>query len=421
MTGIHCQSRILKLLRERSRNFDALLSNMWGIYPTDLMEILEVLVKEGSIKQQNGLFSLTEKKDLVANCNTEQAKQNFQKILAELHDPHSLDYEWWFTLDTLEYVCQRMQDMIDLRLAKLCFLGSPLVGAFCHCMQVGNEICIVDISAPTLRAIEVGSINFGAELHLVHHDLQHPLPKVLLHNFDLVFLDPPWYVDYYQLFISRAVELIDNGLICVALFPLLTRPRAIEERYEIFERIVDMGLIPVSLETEVLGYKTPFFEEISLTQKGIKLRDNWRKGDLLILTTSNLTKPFITGDYQIEMENWREVVIGRNKVKIKINNSKEYEMPSIEPLYSDSEILKSVSRRAPERKDIGLWTSGHRVFKLSGNDVILIILECLSQHLSLGVIVEYISQTFKVNKEEIWEDVRGCYNRLKEAVQNEIV
>lgn len=418
MQGIEIQDRIMILLRNGSKTFHEILDGMLGIYPIDLQDELGLLLQKGSISQRLGRFYLSEKMPLITD-DIEKAKTGLEDIISALHNPHSLDYEWWFTPETTEKVFYRITDSIRIESAKMCFLGAPLIGAFCHCLRVGNEICIVDKSVPSLEVISKYA-DRAKNLNLVHHDLQHPLPDELLNRFDIVFLDPPWYVEYYKLFLSRAIEALHRGYIYVVLFPLLTRPNAIQERHEIFELVSAMGLVPVRIEEQILAYQTPLFEKISLSYQSIAVSDNWRKGDLLSLISSVKAEPIVTGFYKIETSDWKEVVIAKSKIKIRLNESNEYERPHIEPVYKDSPILKSVSRRDPKRQEIDLWTSKHQVFKLKGNNIVFLMLKGISENLDINTVINNISEIFKVDSGEIQDEVSQCYCKLREVVDYEI-
>lgn len=414
---INSKDRITVLLRNGSKTFQELLDSMLGMYPMDLINELEILISEGVVIKQAGRFCLSESISLPTN-NIEIAKTKLENIISVLHNPHSLDYEWWFTVDTAENIFLGIKNFV-VESAKICFLGAPLIGAFCRYAGIVNEICIIDKSAPTLATIHA-TTKPTPGLTLINHDLQYPLPEEILGKFDLVFLDPPWYVDYYKLFLSRAIEVLGRGHICVAMFPLLTRPNAIEERHEIFEAISNMGLVPIRLEEQILTYQTPLFEKISLSYHGITVAENWRKGDLLSLVSSARTEPLITGAYKIEVDNWQEVVIGKSKIKIRLAKNQEYETPLIKPLYKESPILKSVSRRDPKRKEIDLWTSKHQVFKLDGNNVVFLVLKGISEGLEINEIVSNISEAFKIIPETIQEEALQCYAKLKEVIDYEI-
>jgi len=418
MQGIETQDRIMILLRNDSKTFHEILEGMLGMYPTELKDEIDLLLQKGSISQRLGRFYLSEEIPLITN-DIERARTRVEDMISDLHNPHSLDYEWWFTPETTEKVFYRIVDSIKVESAKMCFLGAPLIGVFCHYLGVGNEICIVDKSAPSLEIINKhsGSIQ---NLHLIHHDLQYPLPEELLNRFDIVFLDPPWYTEYYKLFLSRATEVLHRGYIYVVLFPLLTRTNAIQERHEIFELISAMGLVPTKIEEQILTYQTPLFEKISLSYQGITVSDNWRRGDLLSLISSDITKPVVTGFYKIETSDWKEVVIAKSKIKIRLSENNEYERPSIEPVYKDSPILKSVSRRDPKRQEIDLWTSKHQVFKLRGNNIVFLILKGISENLDINAIVSNVAENFKIGSDKIQNEIFQCYCKLKEVVDYEI-
>lgn len=67
-----------------------------------------------------------------------------------------------------------------------------------------------------------------------------------------------------------------------------------------------------------------------------------------------------------------------------------------------------------------MWTSKHQVFKLRGNNVVFLILKGLSENLDINTVINNISETFKVDSDEIQNEISQCYCKLKEVVDYEI-
>ena len=77
----------------------------------------------------------------------------------------------------------------------------------------------------------------------------------------------------------------------------------------------------LTLVEQAVTYRTPLFEEISLSRQDVVASGDWRKGDLLALIASDQAEPLITGICRIESDNWGEVLIGKSKIKIRLTGS----------------------------------------------------------------------------------------------------
>ena len=136
----------------------------------------------------------------------------------------------------------------------------------------------------------------------------------------MVFFDPPWYVDYYDLFLRRSLQLVYGRYATVAfvLFPLLTRPASLQERKRVFEIAMSYGLSLVSMEMHVAHYYTPQFEQETLASKGIDAK-NWRRGDLAVFISDGVRLPENIA-LRVEEGHWQELIVGKIKVKVRVKD-----------------------------------------------------------------------------------------------------
>jgi predicted methyltransferase len=91
----------------------------------------------------------------------------------------------------------------------LVFLGDDdLTSAGTQLAGAGRKLTVVDTDEDVLTVLGNAAGRHGWELDLVHHDLREPLPKSMKRRFGAVFTDPPYAVEGFALFVSRAVELM---------------------------------------------------------------------------------------------------------------------------------------------------------------------------------------------------------------------
>ena len=76
-----------------------------------------------------------------------------------------------------------------------------LAGARCKVTALDSDQDVLDLLAAQAR-------ERGWELVTVHHDLRKPIPKRMRGRFGAAFTDPPYAVEGFRLFVSRAVEML---------------------------------------------------------------------------------------------------------------------------------------------------------------------------------------------------------------------
>ena len=182
--------------------------------------------------------------------------------------------------------------------------------------------------------------------------------------------------------------------IAFVLFPLLTRPASLQERKQVFEIAMSYGLSLVSMETHVAHYYTPQFEQETLVRKGIEAK-NWRRGDLVVFISDGTHLPENIA-LRVEEGQWRELIIGKVKVKVRVKdeNPDIYITPELLDFADGHVALPTVSRHDPIRKEIDLWTSTQRGFKIKGWRAIWKIVEGIRDNLSFEEIFESIRREY---------------------------
>lgn len=179
------------------------------------------------------------------------------------------------------------------------------------------------------------------------------------------------------------------------------------------------GLSLLNVEPQAAHYLTPRFEYESLNKKGINVK-NWRKGDLVLFLSDGSRLPENIA-VKVEKFQWKEAIIGKMKIKVKIKdeNPNVYIAPEILTVHGDDAILSSVSRRDPFRNDVDLWTSTQRGFKIRGWKAIWKIIEGMQD------CVETTEEMVNRVKEfypgvdipdSVYKDVEKVWGQLKEYI-----
>ncbi|MFC1640686.1 hypothetical protein ACFL2D_01405 [Patescibacteria group bacterium] len=421
---------ILRNLQEGLKSFDELLQLCHSLYPTELNATLERLEAADQIiklKGNRGYLARGDKPDLWRELQTswddnlERANQAFVALMHQIPQPHNIDYEWWFTHMSREELASKILTESPLPIPeRMVFLASPLFGAFVSMLVPDTDCLILDKSSATLDTI--AKVVDNPRLSLVNYDAENPLPDEYIGIADFVFFDPPWYLDYYDLFFRRSVLLASgkSSVIANILFPVLTRSTSFSERRELMNNAGEYGLSLVKIEEQAAHYLTPEFELQSLRREGIKAR-NWRKGDLAFFVSDG-TKHLENRYQQLEQYKWVEALIDRIKVKVKIKEDEPedtYFKPEILKTHERNATLASVSRRDPFREQIDLWTSTHQGYKTRGWKALWIIAQCISRNEDATQAANAIRSEFPGNTfpdsfesdiETVWQEL---YNIVK--------
>ena len=91
----------------------------------------------------------------------------------------------------------------------LAFLGDDdLSSAAVQLAGAARKVTVLDTDDDVLDLLRRHAEVRGWELDVISHDLRQPIPKELKGRFGAVFTDPPYAIEGFSLFISRAVEML---------------------------------------------------------------------------------------------------------------------------------------------------------------------------------------------------------------------
>jgi hypothetical protein len=186
---------------------------------------------------------------------------------------------------------------------------------------------------------------------------------LLPQSFSVAVVDPPWYPEIYRRWVAwAAAHIKDGGELLASLWTPKTRPAAIEERQEILRWITSWANLEV--DEGALKYVTPTFEEKALAARSFAPGNpEWRKGDLLRirpLVAPELPQPLAA------RENWIRFVFDDYQLALRIIAGDTRPARLLPVSDAIAWTWPSVSRRAPGRERIDLWSSRNEVARVEG-------------------------------------------------------
>ncbi|MGD0992146.1 MAG: hypothetical protein ABR998_06720 [Gemmatimonadales bacterium] len=242
---------------------------------------------------------------------------------------------------------------------------------------------LIDSNRSVIEVLK--EVSLPKSFSLLHRELMSGSAWNAEDPFSAILCDPPWYPEYYPAFTAQAAAVSGVGAtVLLSLLPPACRPGAVDERWEILTAARQVGLNVVALERNAVRYSTPPFERASLRSSSLAVEDDWRAGDLLVLTkVANTSDLMIHNMMQNASHNcpdghWKEILIGRRKVKIRLplTDTKDGpELISIEP----GDVLPTVSRRYSGRSRVDLWLWDNRVYGAKGRAAIWAALHIIAQ------------------------------------------
>lgn len=356
-------SVVKKCLETGPHSFVNLVQLAEGLYPSDLAALLEREILDGNISFHEGQYSLPTATHPIAPGSANGHVQ--------LPEPHPLDYDWRFSADTAERLARQVLSQTPGS-GRIVLLGVPTLFDSISRSRNDCRVTLFDGSQELVRYLQAQPQRDGAICRYIDVTV---VPEAADGLADVVVCDPPWYVEYFAAFLAHASTLAKVGApVFISLLPLCTRPACDRDRDEIFRIADSLGLAPYRIEPGVLEYDTPPFERLSLARAGLPVIEQWRRGDLLLFqklstaTDENIGRVLDRAQsIRAERQQWSEVLIGARKVKLRNiagGGDSRPELLRIEP----DDILPTVSRRYPGRRNVDLWLWDNRVFKVTNRD-----------------------------------------------------
>lgn len=330
----------------KSVSYTEALRNLMGVYPADFINFLL------NDKKEKGTFIVFDESFKEPEDNT-LWKDEFS-LPAQL-----ANYEWRYTNKSAEqivkYICQYN---------KIGCLGTPsIVLKLVEIDKANKETILFDINKLLIKKIKAKCLKIQG-IDCIDYDVIDEVPSDYKDYFDIISVNPPWYYDYYELFIFRALQMLkkSNKEILVPLFPLLSKHNAIKETIQLFNFLENLGCNKI----ESLGFvefEMPLFEKNALEEKGIPIPlSHWRKAELVKLSfssTQTFEKNIIVniGDHI----KWESKLTESNTLFL--FNEKCFDDTNTNCVFK-KERINDISRKSIDRKRIILWN-------VNNNEVIL--------------------------------------------------
>ncbi len=405
---------LLRLISRGPLSFSELVRLGGGAYPTEVHKVLHSLITGGEVNAINGVYFLCEpmerrlvdikisEQELAGLAKTDPARVVSRSASPTFADPHPADYDWRYTSASLAELSRRLGPLIEDGV-KIALFGCPTL--FPRLVKAGAQVVLFDRSQSLLADLQAMGLKEG----LIGHDLFDPI-RDASRDYAVVVADPPWYPDFYRAFILRSTELLrDEGLLLLSVLPWLTRPSAIEDRAEMLGFAAQAGFDLVEVAPNALTYESPKFERIALAKQGLDCID-WRAGDLFVFHRVNKPIPGIAAARPKDEQEWDEYRLGRRRVKLRRRSEADGARFVLRLVAEDSPIFGEVSRRAPSRGLIDLWTSDNVAYSVDGLELLRHALKRLEGGESPSSIGEDFTSQYSLSVDEI----RALVNLLRE-------
>ena len=327
-------------VRDRSLTFREILELLPSVYPAEVLAALSRLEKQGAVPASF-------RSGILRAARTEPTAMNGKPMPTRpARIEHPLDFEWLFTREGNKTLLTQLNEF-NTSPGKILCIGCPTFFSYARSARLRHEFELWDKNAATVEQ--------ACDARASHQvgETRTPITAAVL--------DPPWYQDFYKMFIGLAIRnLRIGGRILLSFPPEGTRPTAVADVAQILDWCRRVGLDFVAHRREILRYKTPFFEFNALRAQGFRnVPLNWRRGDLVVLQKrANITPA--SEKICLPAENWSEYTIGL--VRIKIRGETDTRRASRLRPIGYTAVLPSVSTRYPNRDRANVVSSGNRFF-----------------------------------------------------------
>jgi hypothetical protein len=276
--------------------------------------------------------------------------------------PHPLDYDWRFERQTAESL---LRTAVELSGAprSVVMIGTPTVAIAALANAKLKQVVLLDANSRIVHQLA----SMSPKINALCVDVRwQALPAL---SAPVVITDAPWYADSMSAFLWASSQLCEIGGYVMASFPSIgTRPGIVEERKSLIALGAENGLNYLEMKTGAVRYETPPFERSAFRACGItNVPANWRRADLLLFQRTSRDAGSRPARAEAEPE-WVDVEIHDIRLKVRGPLAFEFDDPRLGPIISGN-VLPSVSRRDPRRRNAEIWTSTNRIFSCRGRSV----------------------------------------------------
>lgn len=344
-----------------------------GAQPKDVKKYFDELIKT-SIK--------------LKSADTSVANTFFYSIPA----PNPLSYQWWFTREAQEGLAKKVLN--NCPDAKIMCIGTPTIAASLKARNA--SVYLLDIDADIIANFK-RVFNDPDDQICSIYDVWDDIDPKHSKKYDVIIIDPPWYKDYFSVFISRGIQCLKtSGEILCSIPQILTRPNISEEREALFKAIIDSGHELRYVEHNALKYIVPYFEEIATQAHfGKKINQPWRAADLLsIRNNGNNLIPYSKKE---EKEKIKVISYSLPNRAFQFRVFIKMVSKQLGVLIKKEETFTSSISRRDSVPDVNLWTSEKDGYHVEDPKFVVKVLEEWSKGNTIDDSIRNLSKELDVD------------------------
>jgi len=374
------------------------LINSLGFYPEKVLEVLKVMLTKKYVTEHNDIIALTEEGRAavfeypfckITKLNFDGIDKQFKISVTNMIYEHPLQYQYWFDEMTCQSILKISVDFLQVKEPHLAFLGTPLLALYFNMAFPEWKLTVVDISEGVINYIKTlvnNNVNF------IIADMRHDAIQEYLDSHNIVFIDPPFYSDYYAGFLRWATAMQkEGGLLFAVLFGSNIKDN-MKERKMVTD-LISSDYTLIKTYDDILKYLVPRFEKSTYTKWNNLSIIDWRQNTLGVFVkckTGDSIELCFAKDYE-----WKEYIFGKKRIMVRINNEyNKLDSFLFRSLYNDTNILKSVSRRNLDRNKICLWTSDNEVY-IASDSALEVIHRVMQEFIDTGNLKKELIQYYK--------------------------
>lgn len=358
------EKRIDMILKRNKCTFLEIVKECKGAYPIDVLKILGS-TKYLKIEEQAFLYE-------------EMENSYVKELVTERIDNNPILCSWYFSIDT----CKKIVDMYSWDNKRILFLGMPRLFEYFAGNVKNAHFTLVDLDVYVLNKLREND-NSNKNHTIINADI-NDIGFELNENFDFIFLDPPWYMEYYDRWIAQSNKILNRygGVILFPLFQELTRPHAEEERKTLLRKL-DETAADYLVISDFVEYEIPTFEERELQNYGVVLESPWKRADLIVAKGIRNYKCEIL-DKKVDENKWHEIDIFHIRIFIDTKEKNRGENVAIRYITEDGAYLKNPSRRNQELNLANMLTSRGQGYVVESPKKLLFILKEVKEKAEKG-------------------------------------
>lgn len=373
------ENRINWVLQNDKLTFQELVRECKGAYPTEVYQIVH------SHKY------LTESKEVFRYSNVEY--ELMRNYVTSKIESNPILCSWYFSLPT----CKKIVNLYSWSNKKILFLGMPRLFEFFLLNVKNAEFTLVDLDQYVLDELKSGYSRVY-DFKLINADL-NDTEFSLEDKYDFVFLDPPWYMEYYNIWLQHSYSLADlNGQIIFPIFQELTRPEAEIERKILLDNVKKHTDQYLTI-SDFIEYEIPTFEKRELDNCGLKITRPWKKADLILIKEiTHDQHKYLEFSSENSTDIWKEIDIFRLRIFINDRDVQKNGEMKIRYLSDEGAYLKNPSKRNQEIHLANMLTSRGQGYIVYSPEKIIVILKEIKQKIENGMALKQVIEDVEIDE-----------------------